>query len=64
MRAVVVGRCEVQHWVADNGQPRMSKRILSDAVGPDLRWATVVVERIRAGKNASERAGATDEESF
>jgi single-strand DNA-binding protein len=51
-RAVVVGRGEVEHWVADDGQPRTSERIVADAVGPDLRWATVVVEKVASGKAA------------
>jgi single-strand DNA-binding protein len=46
-RAVVVGRAELEHWTDDDGKPRTTKRILADGCGPDLRWATAVVTKVK-----------------
>ena len=46
-RVVVVGDAEVEKWTGDNGQERSTKRIIANAIGPDLRWATATVERTK-----------------
>jgi hypothetical protein len=50
MRALVIGRGELERWVGDDGQPRTSRTILADHCGPDLRWATAVVQKAKKGK--------------
>jgi single-strand DNA-binding protein len=44
-RVVVTGRGEVRTWTGDDGTEHTSEGILADAIGPDLRWATVTVTR-------------------
>jgi len=44
-RVVVVGAAEVEHWVDREGKERTTKRIVANAIGPDLRWARATVER-------------------
>lgn len=67
-RVVVVGNAELEHWTDDQGLERTTKRVLVNAIGPDLRWATVVVQRPehRTPKATVEHvAGAShDEEPF
>jgi single-strand DNA-binding protein len=65
MGAVVAGKGEVEHWVDDTGQPRTDKRIVADAVGPDLRWATAVVDKVKSTKaGGSQSPGFQEEEPF
>jgi single-strand DNA-binding protein len=45
-RVVVIGNAEIEHWVDREGRPRTTKRIIANAIGPDLRWARAAVERI------------------
>ena len=42
-RVVVVGNAEMEKWTGDDGKERTTKRILVNAIGPDLRWATAAV---------------------
>jgi len=44
-RVVVVGRGELDTWSDDNGTERTTKKIVAEAVGPDLRFETAQVER-------------------
>ncbi|HXW77922.1 MAG TPA: single-stranded DNA-binding protein [Acidimicrobiales bacterium] len=44
-RVVLVGNAELEHWTDDQDQERTTKRILVNAIGPDLRWATATVHR-------------------
>lgn len=64
-RVLVIGNAEVEHWIGDDGQERTTKRILANAIGPDVRWATVEVQRAtRKGPDAEEAptSDADDEE--
>jgi single-strand DNA-binding protein len=47
VRLDVIGRLELDEWVDNDGKQRETKRIVADAVGADLRWATVTVNRQR-----------------
>jgi single-strand DNA-binding protein len=62
MRALVIGRGEIQRWVGDDGQPRTSRTILADHCGPDLRWATAVVQKAKSGKASEPGEFAVQEE--
>jgi hypothetical protein len=42
---VAIGRGEVRTWTGDDGVEHTGKAILLDAIGPDLRWATVEVRK-------------------
>jgi single-strand DNA-binding protein len=44
-RVVVTGDAELEHWTGDDGQDRTTKKILVNAIGPDLRWATCAVNK-------------------
>jgi single-strand DNA-binding protein len=55
-RVIVIGTAETEYWTDKEGKERTTKRIIANAIGPDLRWATVEVER--SGKaRGSTRAG-------
>jgi single-strand DNA-binding protein len=67
-RVIVVGKGELEHWTDAEGKERTTKRILVEACGPDLRWATATVARDRRqGSTAEPSAEAADssaEEDF
>jgi single-strand DNA-binding protein len=66
-RVLVIGKAELEHWTDDEGTERTTKRILVDACGPDLRWATATVKRDGKKKRNSEPASAEpdgDSEEF
>jgi single-strand DNA-binding protein len=45
-RVIVTGRLEQETWPdKDTGATRSKVVLVADGIGPDLRWATVVVER-------------------
>ena len=45
-RVIVTGKPETQTWTGKDGQEHTSKKVLADAAGPDLRWATAVVTKV------------------
>lgn len=45
MRVIVVGRLEQEHYETKDGDKRSTWRITTDAIGPDLTFATATVER-------------------
>jgi single stranded DNA-binding protein len=65
-RVVVIGRAELEHWIDDEGKERMSKKIVANGIGPDLRFTTVTIERAkrRTGATASRQAGDEQEDPF
>jgi single-strand DNA-binding protein len=63
-RVVVSGRPEVDEWVDRNGNARKDLRILANAVGPDLRFATVKVTRVPKHQPATPTAVDGGEEPF
>jgi len=45
-RVIVIGRFDMNTWDdKETGKPRSKIELVADSVGPDLRWATAVVER-------------------
>lgn len=67
MRVVVIGRAELEEYTDTDGQRQTAKKILVDAIGPDLRWATAEVVKLTQGPgrqvNTTEGSYA-DEEPF
>ena len=56
VRVVVCGRSEVEHYTADDGTQRERKRIVAEALGPDLRWATATIHKTPSRPATSEEA--------
>jgi len=52
-RVVVTGNAEVETWVDGEGKSRTTKRIITNAIGPDLRWARATVERTGKAKGST-----------
>lgn len=46
-RVIVSGRGEIERWTGDDGIERTGKKILADSLGPDLRFATATISRVR-----------------
>ena len=44
-RVVVSGRVETETWTGRDGVERESRKFIADAIGPDLRFGTVTVNR-------------------
>jgi single-strand DNA-binding protein len=63
MRAIVVGRPEIDAWTDGDGNARETRRILANACGPDLRWATATLSAKRSAKPTTP-AFADDVEPF
>lgn len=56
-RVVVIGRATMEYWTDPEKGEQSTKKILADGIGPDLRWATATVEKVKrtgpaAGGNA------------
>jgi len=64
VRVVVVGAAEVEHWTDKEGKPRTSKRVVANAIGPDLRWARATVERVERSTSISNNGKAEEGEPF
>ena len=63
-RVVVTGRPELDHWNGKDGTARTTKRILADAVGPDLRWATAGVTKAVRERPVSTATYVDDDATF
>lgn len=65
-RVVVIGRAELEEYTDENGERCTAKKILVDAIGPDLRWATATVEKVAGGAAPAKTAEGyyPDEEPF
>jgi single-strand DNA-binding protein len=50
-RVVVVGRLQQRSWTAEDGSARSTVEVVTDELGPSLRWATATATRVT--KNAS-----------
>lgn len=65
-RVIVQGRAEVEQYTKKDGTTGTGKRILVNAIGPDLRWASCEVSKVTrrgpAGDNQAEIP--FDEEPF
>lgn len=44
-RVVVEGEAEVEHWADGEGKDRITKRILANAIGAELRFTTVAIHK-------------------
>lgn len=58
---VVTGRFFVREYFTDSGERRSSNEIDARAVGPDLAWCTVAVDRPTAGLAAVSTGTAAEE---
>jgi single-strand DNA-binding protein len=61
-RVIVHGRPELETWTDKDGNTRTEKKILARSCGPDLRFATAKVTRVR--KTAPALSVSGDEEPF
>jgi single-stranded DNA-binding protein len=64
---IVVGRPETREWEdKDTGKKRTAFQIVADAIGPDLRFAQVQVEKVQRDKPQSRPSDPIfgDEEPF
>ncbi len=52
-RAIVFGRLEQRQYENKDGEQRTVVEVVADAIGPDLRWATAIVERV--ARNTADR---------
>lgn len=66
MRVVVMGRAFLETWVDAERKTQQSRKILADAVGPDLRWSTAEVTKVTRSALAqtSNQPDYADEEPF
>ena len=55
-RVIVTGRLESREYDAKDGTKRTAYQIVADAIGPDLRFATVQVEKTQRDKPRVDRA--------
>jgi single-strand DNA-binding protein len=51
-RVIVYGRLEQRSWETQEGEKRSKVEVVADSIGPDLRWATVSVEKTSREKPA------------
>ncbi|MGA2307376.1 MAG: single-stranded DNA-binding protein [Acidimicrobiales bacterium] len=65
-RVVVVGRGELEHWTGKDGVERLTKKILADGCGPDLRFTAAEIQRAQRQEPAAvtSSGGGYDEEPF
>lgn len=65
-RVLVIGRAELETWTDNEGRQQQTRKVLVDAVGPDLRWAVAEVAKThQAGGQRQDRdEGHFDEEPF
>lgn len=57
-RVMVVGRLQYVTWETPEGDKRSKVKIVADAFGPDLRWATASVTRSEKGGDSKRPAPA------
>jgi single-strand DNA-binding protein len=50
-RVAVSGRLEDDTWTGRDGSERVTQRIVAEAIGPDLRFGTVEINRSRRGES-------------
>lgn len=52
-RVVLMGTLKFESWETDAGEKRNKVKIVADAIGPDLRWATAEVTKVEKGGGSS-----------
>jgi single-strand DNA-binding protein len=45
-RVIVTGRIQQESYETKEGEKRTTYKVIADAIGPDLRWATAQVEKV------------------
>lgn len=60
-RVVVSGRLAQRSWESPEGTKRSAVEIVADMVGPDLRFATVVIEKTARQDTTNRTAAAPDD---
>jgi single-strand DNA-binding protein len=50
-RVVVVGRLQQRAWTAEDGSGRSVVEVITDELGPSLRWATAITTRTTRNQN-------------
>ena len=63
-RVVVTGNAEVDTWQDDEGNDRVTKKILCDGLGPDLRFASATVTKVTSKSAAVTVEGSGDDADF
>lgn len=66
-RVVVTGEAELEHWTDKEGKSQTTRRVVADAVGAELRFATVDIRKPGkggAGSGAPAPGPVDDEEPF
>jgi single-stranded DNA-binding protein len=63
-RVVVRGRPELDHWKDDQGKERVTKRIVANAIGAEMRWVTVDVTKTSRRSSSLEAGFDQVEEPF
>ncbi len=58
-RVVVSGRLETDTWTGRDGVERESQKVIADAIGPELRFTTVTVNRTQRTEPAPAKAEST-----
>ena len=54
-RVIVIGDAQLEYWTDKEGKEHADKVILANAVGPDLRFATVEIQKVsRSGPKTAE----------
>lgn len=55
-RVLVSGRLEARPWETKEGEKRTSYDIIVDEIGPSLRWARAMIERVKRDNDAGPMA--------
>jgi single-strand DNA-binding protein len=63
-RVIVLGRLEQRKYTDKEGNERSVTEVVADSIGPDLRWATVEVNRIARDKPQAAPQTVVVEEAF
>lgn len=62
-RVIVSGTLKQERWENEDGETRSRVRILADAIGPDLRWATADVTRTEKQSGNGKRSSGGSRQS-
>jgi single-strand DNA-binding protein len=57
-RVVVIGKMKQRRWETPEGDKRSKWDLSADAIGPDIRWATVTVQRNERTTSTASRPAA------
>lgn len=54
-RAIVTGRLEQRSYETQEGEKRSVVEIVADEIGPSLRWATAIIEKIEREQGSTQQ---------